>query len=44
MRVLVEPAKVGLNLLLTLPVYALVRRALAFGRAPDRVAEVQLLG
>ena len=38
------PAKVGLNLLLTLPVYALVRRALAFGRMQDRVTEVQLLG
>ena len=38
------PAKVGLNLLLTLPVYALVRRALALGRTPERVTEVQLLG
>jgi len=38
------PAKVGLNLLLTLPVYALVRRALAFGRTAERVTEVQLLG
>jgi rod shape-determining protein MreD len=38
------PAKVGLNLLLTLPVYALVRRALVLGRTPDRVTEVQLLG
>jgi rod shape-determining protein MreD len=38
------PAKVGLNLLLTLPVYALVRRALVLGRTPERVTEVQLLG
>jgi rod shape-determining protein MreD len=38
------PAKVLLNLLLTLPVYVLVRRALALGRSPERVTEVQLLG
>jgi rod shape-determining protein MreD len=38
------PAKVLLNLLLTLPVYVLVRRALALGRTPERVTEVQLLG
>jgi len=38
------PAKVLLNLLLTLPVYTLVRRALALGRTQERVTEVQLLG
>ena len=38
------PAKVGLNLLLTLPVYALVRRALAFAAAPEGATEVRLLG
>jgi rod shape-determining protein MreD len=38
------PAKVLLNLLLTLPVYALVRRALAVGVEPEGVTEVQLLG
>src|SRR5213083_2331957 len=36
--------KVALNLLLTLPVYTLVRRALALGRTQERVTEVQLLG
>jgi rod shape-determining protein MreD len=38
------PAKVALNLLLTLPVYMVVRRALALGRTQERVTEVQLLG
>jgi rod shape-determining protein MreD len=38
------PAKVLLNLLLTLPVYMVVRRALALGRTQERVTEVQLLG
>jgi rod shape-determining protein MreD len=45
-RVLLEalPAKVFLNLLLTLPVYALVRRLLALASQPERATEVQLLG
>ena len=38
------PAKVALNLLLTLPVYALVRRALAVAAAPKGATEVRLLG
>jgi rod shape-determining protein MreD len=38
------PPKVGLNLLLTLPVYALVRRVLALGTEPEGAREVQLLG
>ena len=38
------PAKVALNLLLTLPVYALVRRALAVAAAPEGATEVRLLG
>ena len=38
------PAKVGLNLLLTLPVYALTRWVLGLGRVPERATEVQLLG
>ena len=38
------PAKVGLNLLLTLPVYALVRRLFAFAAQPEGVTEVRLLG
>jgi rod shape-determining protein MreD len=38
------PPKVALNLLLTLPVYALVRRVLALGTEPEGVTEVQLLG
>ncbi len=38
------PAKVLLNLLLTLPVYALVRRALALATAPEGATEVRLLG
>ena len=38
------PAKVALNLLLTLPVYALVRRALALAAAPEGATEVRLLG
>jgi rod shape-determining protein MreD len=44
--VLVEalPPKVALNLLLTLPVYALVRRVLALGSQPERATEVRLLG
>jgi len=36
--------KVGLNLLLTLPVYALTRRALALATAPEGATEVRLLG
>jgi rod shape-determining protein MreD len=36
--------KVALNLLLTLPVYALVRRMLAWATEPEGVTEVQLLG
>jgi rod shape-determining protein MreD len=38
------PAKVFLNLLLTLPVYALVRRLLAVGTQTETVTEVRLLG
>ena len=38
------PAKVGLNLLLTLPVYALTRWVLGLGTVPERATEVQLLG
>jgi len=38
------PAKVGLNLLLTLPVYALARRVLAIATAPEGATEVRLLG
>lgn len=38
------PAKVGLNLLLALPVYALTRRALALAAAPEGATEVRLLG
>ncbi|MET0607914.1 MAG: rod shape-determining protein MreD [Gaiellaceae bacterium] len=38
------PAKVGLNLLLTLPVYALTRRVLAIATAPEGATEVRLLG
>jgi rod shape-determining protein MreD len=38
------PPKVGLNLLLTLPVYALVRRALALAGQPEAATEVRLLG
>jgi rod shape-determining protein MreD len=38
------PAKVFLNLLLTLPVYAIVRRLLAVGAPVEKVTEVQLLG
>ena len=38
------PAKVGLNLLLTLPAYALTRWVLGLGRMPERATEVQLLG
>jgi rod shape-determining protein MreD len=36
--------KVALNLLLTLPVYALVRRVLALAVEPEGATEVQLLG
>jgi len=36
--------KVALNLLLTLPVYALVRRILALATEPKGATEVQLLG
>jgi rod shape-determining protein MreD len=45
-RVLLQalPAKVLLNLILTLPVYALVRRLLALASQPERATEVQLLG
>ena len=38
------PAKVALNLLLTLPVYALTRWVLGLGTAPEGATEVQLLG
>jgi hypothetical protein len=38
------PPKVGLNLLLTLPVYALVRRVLALGTVSETAVEVRLLG
>jgi len=38
------PPKVALNLLLTLPVYALTRRALALAAAPEGATEVRLLG
>jgi rod shape-determining protein MreD len=38
------PPKVFLNLLLTLPVYALTRRALALASAPEGATEVRLLG
>jgi rod shape-determining protein MreD len=45
-RVLLEalPPKVALNLLLTLPVYALTRRLLALAAAPEGATEVRLLG
>jgi rod shape-determining protein MreD len=45
-RVLLEalPPKVALNLLLTLPVYALTRRLFALASAPERATEVRLLG
>ena len=38
------PSKIFLNLLLTLPVYALVRRLLAVGKPVETVTEVRLLG
>jgi rod shape-determining protein MreD len=38
------PPKVALNLLLTLPVYALTRRLLAVAAQPDGATEVRLLG
>jgi rod shape-determining protein MreD len=38
------PPKVLLNLLLTLPVYAIVRRLLAVGVTPETATEVRLLG
>ena len=45
-RVLIDalPAKVALNLLLTLPVYALTRRLFAFAAQPEGATEVRLLG
>jgi rod shape-determining protein MreD len=45
-RVLLEalPPKVALNLLLTLPVYALTRRLLSLAAQPEGVTEVRLLG
>jgi rod shape-determining protein MreD len=45
-RALLEalPPKVALNLLLTLPVYALTRRLLALATAPEGATEVRLLG
>jgi rod shape-determining protein MreD len=45
-RVLLEalPPKVALNLLLTLPVYALTRRLLSLATAPEGATEVRLLG
>jgi rod shape-determining protein MreD len=45
-RVLLEalPPKVALNLLLTLPVYALTRRLLAVAAQPEGATEVRLLG
>jgi hypothetical protein len=44
--VLIEtlPPKVALNLLLTLPVYALTRRLLAVARPVETATEVRLLG
>jgi rod shape-determining protein MreD len=38
------PPKVALNLVLTLPVYALTRRALTLATAPEGATEVRLLG
>jgi hypothetical protein len=38
------PAKVLLNLILMVPVYALVRRALALATTTEGATEVQLLG
>jgi rod shape-determining protein MreD len=38
------PPKVALNLLLTLPVYALTRRVLALASPPETATEVRLLG
>jgi rod shape-determining protein MreD len=38
------PPKVALNLLLTFPVYALVRRVLALASQPETATEVRLLG
>jgi rod shape-determining protein MreD len=45
-RVLLEalPPKVALNLLLTLPVYALARRLFALAAQPEGATEVRLLG
>jgi rod shape-determining protein MreD len=45
-RVLLEalPSKVALNLLLTLPVYALTRRLLALAAQPEGATQVRLLG
>ena len=41
---IVDTANLGLNLLLTLPVYSLVRRLFAFAAQPEGVTEVRLLG
>jgi hypothetical protein len=38
------PPKIALNLLLTLPVYALTRRLLAVARPVETATEVRLLG
>jgi rod shape-determining protein MreD len=38
------PPKIALNLLLTLPVFALTRWVLSLGPEPDKVTEVRLLG
>jgi len=38
------PPKVALNLLLTLPVYALTRRVLSLASTPETATEVRLLG
>jgi rod shape-determining protein MreD len=45
-RVLLDalPPKVALNLVLTLPVYALTRRLLALASSPQEATEVRLLG
>ncbi len=38
------PPKIALNLLLTLPVFALTRWVLSLGPVPEKVTEVRLLG
>jgi hypothetical protein len=38
------PPKIALNLLLTLPVYALTRWVLSLGSTPETATEVRLLG